>query len=78
MGRYTKITNFNDIQAGDIVVVRGHVGIAAGGGTVIDASPVTTGGAQKPEPVVGQQLYLCMEDFLTNIKVLEYEKEGVW
>ena len=38
VGRYTKITNFNDIQAGDIVVVRGHVGIAAGGGTVIDAS----------------------------------------
>ena len=37
-GRYTKITNFNDIQAGDIVVVNGHVGIAAGGGTVIDAS----------------------------------------
>lgn len=37
-GRYTKITNFNDIQAGDIVVVKGHVGIAAGGGTVIDAS----------------------------------------
>jgi len=27
---------------------------------------------------VGQQLYLCMEDFLTNIKALEYEKEGVW
>lgn len=38
VGRYTKITNFNDIQAGDIVVVRGHVGIAAGGGTIIDAS----------------------------------------
>jgi peptidoglycan hydrolase-like protein with peptidoglycan-binding domain len=37
-GRYTKVSNFNDIQAGDIVVVRGHVGIAAGGGTVIDAS----------------------------------------
>lgn len=37
-GRYTKITNFNSIQAGDIVVVKGHVGIAAGGGTVIDAS----------------------------------------
>ena len=37
-GRYTKITNFGDIRAGDIVVVRGHVGIAAGGGTVIDAS----------------------------------------
>lgn len=38
VGRYTKITNFSDIQAGDIVVVNGHVGIAAGGGTVIDAS----------------------------------------
>lgn len=38
VGRYTKISNFNDIQAGDIVVVKGHVGIAAGGGTVIDAS----------------------------------------
>ncbi len=38
VGRYTKITNFSDIQAGDIVVVSGHVGIAAGGGTVIDAS----------------------------------------
>ncbi len=38
VGRYTKITNFSSIQAGDIVVVNGHVGIAAGGGTVIDAS----------------------------------------
>ncbi len=38
VGRYTKISNFSDIQAGDIVVVKGHVGIAAGGGTVIDAS----------------------------------------
>ena len=37
-GRYTKVSSFNDIQAGDIVVVRGHVGIAAGGGMVIDAS----------------------------------------
>lgn len=37
-GRYTKVSNFGDIQAGDIVVVKGHVGIAAGGGTVIDAS----------------------------------------
>ena len=37
-GRYQRISNFNDIQAGDIVVVSGHVGIAAGGGTVIDAS----------------------------------------
>ncbi|MDO4294775.1 MAG: peptidoglycan-binding protein [bacterium] len=37
-GRYTKITNFNSLQAGDIVVVNGHVGIAAGGGMVVDAS----------------------------------------
>ena len=38
VGRYTKITNFNSLQAGDIVVVNGHVGIAAGGGMVVDAS----------------------------------------
>ena len=38
VGKYTKITNFNNLQAGDIVVVSGHVGIVAGGGTVIDAS----------------------------------------
>lgn len=38
VGRYTRINNFSEIQAGDIVVVSGHVGIAAGGGTVIDAS----------------------------------------
>ena len=38
IGKYTKITNFNSLQAGDIIVVSGHVGIVAGGGTVIDAS----------------------------------------
>ncbi len=37
-GRYTKVSNFDSIQAGDIVVVSGHVGIAAGNGTIIDAS----------------------------------------
>lgn len=37
-GRYTKISNFSSLQAGDIIVVKGHVGIVAGGGTVIDAS----------------------------------------
>ena len=37
-GRYQRISSFDSIQAGDIVVVSGHVGIAAGGGTVIDAS----------------------------------------
>lgn len=38
VGKYTKITSFSNLQAGDIVVVKGHVGIVAGGGTVIDAS----------------------------------------
>ncbi len=37
-GRYEKVSNFDSIRAGDIVVVSGHVGIAAGGGTIIDAS----------------------------------------
>ncbi len=38
VGRYTKITNFNNLKAGDIIVVSGHVGIVAEGGTVVDAS----------------------------------------
>lgn len=38
VGKYTKITSFSSLQPGDIVVVSGHVGIVAGGGTVIDAS----------------------------------------
>jgi len=38
VGKYTKISSFNNLQAGDIIVVSGHVGIVAGGGTVIDAS----------------------------------------
>ncbi len=37
-GRYQRVSSFDSIRAGDIVVVNGHVGIAAGGGTVIDAS----------------------------------------
>ena len=37
-GRYTRVSSFDSIQAGDIVVVSGHVGIAAGNGTIIDAS----------------------------------------
>ena len=36
-GRFKKVS-FGELQAGDIVVVKGHVGICAGGGTVIDAS----------------------------------------
>jgi len=38
VGKYTRISNFSDLRAGDIIVVSGHVGIVAGGGTVIDAS----------------------------------------
>ena len=38
VGKYTRISNFGSLQAGDIVVVSGHVGIVAGGGKVIDAS----------------------------------------
>lgn len=37
-GRFQRVSSFDAIRAGDIVVVSGHVGIAAGGGTVIDAS----------------------------------------
>ena len=37
-GRGRRISSFSDLQAGDIIVVSGHVGICAGGGTVIDAS----------------------------------------
>ena len=36
-GRFKKV-GASELQAGDIVVVRGHVGIYAGGGSVIDAS----------------------------------------
>jgi len=38
VGKYTKISSFKSLQAGDIIVVSGHVGIVAGGGKVIDAS----------------------------------------
>ncbi len=38
VGKYKKITSLSNVQAGDIIVVRGHVGIAAGNGRVIDAS----------------------------------------
>lgn len=38
VGKYTKISSFEDLRPGDIVVVKGHMGIVANGGTVIDAS----------------------------------------
>ena len=37
-GRYQRVSSIDQVQAGDIIVVSGHVGICAGGGTVIDAS----------------------------------------
>ena len=36
-GRFRRVS-YNELQAGDIIVVSGHVGICAGGGSVIDAS----------------------------------------
>ncbi|MDR1765737.1 MAG: peptidoglycan-binding protein [Lachnospiraceae bacterium] len=38
VGRYERVSSYYDLRAGDIIVVRGHVGIIAGGGTIIDAS----------------------------------------
>lgn len=38
VGKYTKVSSFGNLKAGDIIVVSGHVGIVAGGGSVIDAS----------------------------------------
>lgn len=38
VGRYTRIGSYSDLRAGDIIVVNGHVGIVAEGGTVVDAS----------------------------------------
>ncbi len=38
VGKYTKITSFSKLKAGDIIVVSGHVGIVAENGTVVDAS----------------------------------------
>lgn len=38
IGKYKKITNYDDIQPGDIVIEKGHMGIAAENGKVIDAS----------------------------------------
>lgn len=37
-GRGQRISSFGDLQAGDIIVENGHVGICAGDGTVYDAS----------------------------------------
>lgn len=38
IGKYKRISNYNEIMPGDIVVEKGHMGIAAEGGMVIDAS----------------------------------------
>jgi len=38
VGRYTQITNYSDLRAGDVIVVRGHVGFVSTGGMIIDAS----------------------------------------
>ena len=38
VGKYKKISNYDDIRPGDIIVEKGHMGIAAENGRVIDAS----------------------------------------
>lgn len=38
VGRYTRVGSYSDLRAGDIIVVSGHVGIVAEGGTIVDAS----------------------------------------
>ena len=36
--KYPKVTSLDAVQAGDIICFKGHVGIAIGGGEMIDAS----------------------------------------
>lgn len=36
--KYTKIKSIGDLKKGDVIVFKGHVGIIAGGGNMIDAS----------------------------------------
>ncbi|MEZ4358391.1 MAG: peptidoglycan-binding protein [Eubacteriales bacterium] len=38
VSKYPKITSFSSIKAGDIIVFNGHVGLAIGGGKMINAS----------------------------------------
>lgn len=38
VGKYTRISNYSDLRAGDIIVVNGHVGFISTGGCLIDAS----------------------------------------
>lgn len=38
IGKYKKIANYDDIRPGDISIEKGHMGIAAENGKVIDAS----------------------------------------
>ena len=38
VGKYTRISSYGDLRAGDVIVVNGHVGFISTGGCVIDAS----------------------------------------
>ena len=38
VGKYSRISNYSDLQPGDIIVVSGHVGIISTDGNLIDAS----------------------------------------
>ena len=38
VGRYTRISNYADLRAGDVIVVSGHVAFVSTGGYIVDAS----------------------------------------
>lgn len=59
VGKYTKISNYNNLQAGDIIVVSGHVGIVAEGGTVVDASSSSAGVVHRSLGSWWQRNFIC-------------------
>lgn len=58
-GRGRRISSFSELQAGDIICVRGHVGICAGGGTVIDASSSNGGVVHRSLGSWWQRNFIC-------------------
>lgn len=58
-GRGRRISSFGELRAGDIIVVSGHVGICAGGGTVIDASSSSGRVVYRPLSSWWQRNFIC-------------------
>lgn len=59
VGKYTKISSYSNLRAGDIIVVSGHVGIIAEGGTVVDASSSSGGIVHRPLNSWWQRNFIC-------------------